>query len=123
MRIKLSRGHFRNIQRSTLACSRQSIAQLSERELQFLYRKEVKENHCVYTFGQGTKLEIKRKYLFEVILHCFCLIGLLFVPFCVFLLVGCQGCNKFHLQIRYRGEEFVPQESSRWLIFNVSKSK
>lgn len=43
-------------------CSELSLAQFSEKETQFLYWGEAKRNNCVYTFGQGTKVELKREY-------------------------------------------------------------
>lgn len=41
-------------------CSELSLAQFSEKKTQFLYWGEAKRNNCVYTFGQGTKVELKR---------------------------------------------------------------
>lgn len=120
VRITCLSNSFRNVL-GNITCSGQSLGQLPERE--FLYRREVKRNHCVYSFGQGTKVEIKRKYFFPLILHHFCLISLLCVPLCGFSLVGCQGTNKLHSQVRYSGGEIVPQQASLWLAFKISKSK
>lgn len=71
VRITHLSDSFRNLLASIITHSKESLAQLSEKETQFLYRGEVRRNYCVYTFGQGTKLEIKRKYFFQPILHCF----------------------------------------------------
>ena len=90
MRIPCLSDSFRNLLGSKAYVLNRALLNGQE-GTQFLYRSKVKRKLCVYTFGSGTKIEIKRKYFFQLILCRFCLIGLLFVPFCVFSFIRCQG--------------------------------
>lgn len=65
VRIICLSDSFRNLLGSKLHFQNRDLL-----KCRFLYRREVKRNLCVYTLGQGTKLEIKRKYFFQLIFLC-----------------------------------------------------